>query len=267
MAQQAADGHGGQQFYRHGEWLAHWQVRELLGGGGFGQAYRVRDRQSNEFVLKVSRNDDKIFAAKHEATIMLSYGNHEGLPRLYETWEEADWTFLVMEYIQGEDLSQLLQRLGRPLSEERVVELLSQMFDILEYLHGKGVIHLDLKPAQFVRSNTGRLVLIDYGLSQRFHGQPLSLGYCAGTPAYMAPEQYSIEPTVDARTDVYGLGATVHTLLTGQVQKPFHPVPRLAGSKRFHPRLVEAIDRATAYEPRDRFASAKEFAGFLFEEE
>lgn len=151
---------------------------------------------------------------RQEARLM-AFVSHPNLVTVYDLHEEPSGSWVVMEYVPGENLKRLIARHG-PLPPEEVLLLLEQVSGALGHLHSRNLVHLDIKPQNLIVTPDGSIKLIDFGLAQPAGPRQEMVGGAAfGTVAYLAPEQASGEP-VDAATDVYALGCVVYELLTGQ---------------------------------------------------
>ena len=198
-----------------------YRIVRLLGQGGFGAVYRVWDMQM-EGVCAVKENLDTSAEAQvqfeKEAKMLFSL-RHSGLPRVFDTFVvPGQGQYLVMDYIEGEDLQELLDR-GAPLTVGQVIGWISQVCDALTYLHSHqpAIIHRDIKPANIKITPENQAVLVDFGIAKVY--DPLLMttrGARAVTSGFSPPEQYG-QGRTDAQSDVYALGATAYTLLTGQV--------------------------------------------------
>lgn len=188
---------------------------------------------------------------------MLAALSHANLPLVVDFFNENDKYYLVMEFVQGETLAQILERQGA-LSESTVLEWAYQLCDVLSYLHRRPdpIIFRDLKPANIMLTADDRIKLIDFGIARHFQPSKGSDTQRLGTPGYAAPEQYGQNQS-DERTDIYGLGATLHHLLSGRDPsiRPFD-FPTLRDlAPHISQRTASAVDRAVQHEPADRFPS------------
>jgi len=191
-----------------------------LGTGGMATVYRGKDLRARRTVaIKTLRPEYQSDPAsrrrfRQEARLM-AFVSHPNLVTVYDLHEEASGSWVVMEYVAGENLKRLIERRG-PLSPEEVLPLLDQIAGALGHLHKRNVVHLDIKPQNLLVTSSGNIKLIDFGLAQPAGPRQEMVGGTAfGTVAYLAPEQASGEP-VDPATDVYALGCVVYELLTGQ---------------------------------------------------
>ena len=203
-----------------------YRIVDRLGGGGMGEVYRAEDLVLHESValkfLRPSPNDrwlDEVRLARQVT--------HPNVCRVFDVSEVDGRPFISMEYVDGEDLASLLNRIGR-LPRDRTVFIARQLFSGLAAAHAKGVLHRDLKPANIMIDGRGEVRITDFGIASREAED--TVGPLAGTPAYMAPEQFNAED-VTARTDLYSLGLVLYELTTGVF--PFEAEGRL-GFARAH---------------------------------
>lgn len=208
-----------------------YSIEKQLGQGGMGAVYRARDLSLNIRVA-IKENLDASLDAKrqfeHEAQILARL-SHPNLPRVTDHFFiPGQGQYLVMDYIEGEDLESMLERLG-VLPEPQVLTWITQICDALTYLHSQPapVIHRDIKPSNIKIRPDGRAVLVDFGIAKVYDPHlATTIGAKAVTPGYSPPEQYGGGIT-DARSDIYALGATLYHLLTGE--KPPESVQRVVG--------------------------------------
>jgi hypothetical protein len=205
-----------------------YRVLREIGQGGFGAVYKARDLHRRGRVVAIKQIDlglaggprEMIIAtdAFHREIAFLSTLSHPSLPKISDHFTDPGHWYLVMEYISGRTLEEELQRSRRGyLPTRRVLQIGLQVLDILSYLHRQHppVIFRDLKPANIMLTRRGQLYLIDFGIARRFAvGKHRDTGPL-GSPGYAAPEQYGRAQT-DERSDIYGLGATLQTLLSGR---------------------------------------------------
>src|ERR671913_750337 len=191
-----------------------YRIIGRLGRGGMGEVFRADDLKLGQPVaLKflpadVDRDPAKL-TQLHTEVRMARQVSHPNVCRVYDIDEIEGSTFLSMEYVDGEDLSSLLKRVGR-FPEERGLEIGRQVCAGLAAAHERGVIHRDFKPANVMLDGTGRVRITDFGLAG-VSGEALR----AGTPAYMAPEQLAGQE-VTARSDIYALGLVLYEVFTGR---------------------------------------------------
>ena len=187
---------------------------------------------------------------------ILSGLNHPSLPRVVDFFQENGRHYLVMDYVEGTTLEQLLEK--GPLSVGETIRLGVQMCEALEYLHGQAqpVIFRDLKPANIILTKTGKPMLVDFGIARVFRQGAGSDTRALGTPGYAAPEQYGRGQS-DHRTDLYALGATLHHCLSGSDpgESPFQFLALTGASEE----LNHLSLRAVSLKPEDRFQNALDF--------
>jgi len=256
-----------------------YEVLGLLGSGGMGTVYRARDRELDDVVaLKMLKRQiasvPGILDRFRREVKLARRVTHRNVARTFDIGEHAGAKFLTMEFIDGEMLGSMLQRRGRL----RVAEVTRIGRDIcagLSAAHAAGVLHRDLKPANVVLACDGRAVITDFGIARALDlgASSQTSGGVVGTPAYMAPEQLEGAADLDARTDVYALGAMLFELLAGEVPwaslsplqsslaKLQGPPPDLRALRPTLPDAVFAlVARCMARARNERFASADEVA-------
>lgn len=191
-----------------------YQIIRLLGQGGMGAVYQANDLRLQRVVAVKENNGGDAQQFQQEA-ILLANLSHSNLPRVIDHFAESTGAqYLVMDYIEGEDLDTMLTRQGA-LPETQVLAWLDQILDAVAYLHNHGVIHRDIKPANIKITPSGQAVLVDFGIAKVFQsGRATFSGARAVTPGFASPEQY--RGGTDQRSDIYSLGATLYALVTGQ---------------------------------------------------
>ena len=269
--------------------LGEYTVLDQIGAGGMGQVLKARHRTMKRVVaLKVlppramkSAEMVKRFHREVQAAAKLE---HPNIVTAYDAGEADGIHFLVMQYVDGKDLADVLATRG-PLPVEQAVECIIQAARGLEYAHAKGVVHRDIKPANLLLDKDGTVKLLDMGLARI--GMPgdadsedseslTSTGQVMGTYDYMSPEQAEDAHHVDARADVYSLGCTLYRLLTGR--SPFQgdtaiqlllahrdaPIPSLRDARTDVPAALDAVfQRMMAKSPADRYQSMTEVIAAL----
>ncbi len=191
-----------------------YRIVERLGRGGMGEVYRADDLKLGQpvalkFLPPEVDKDPARLTQLHTEVRMARQVSHPNVCRVYDIDEVEGTTFLSMEYVDGEDLSSLLKRVGR-FPEDRGLEIARQICAGLAAAHERDVIHRDLKPANVMIDGTGKVRITDFGLAGA-SGEAIR----AGTPAYMAPEQLA-GSEVTARSDIYALGLVLYEIFTGQ---------------------------------------------------
>ncbi|MBX7254035.1 MAG: serine/threonine protein kinase, partial [Candidatus Promineofilum sp.] len=198
-----------------------YRIVKLIGQGGFGAVYRGWDLSLEQPVaVKENFGSDAESQRQFEREAKLLAGlRHPNLPRVGDHFVvPGQGQYLVMDFVEGKSLTTLLSERGGPLDEAEVLPWMRQVCEALDYLHTRTppIIHRDVKPDNIIVAPDGRPMLVDFGISKVYDpGKGTTIGAKAVTPGYSPPEQYGRGRT-DARSDVYALGATLYTLLTGQ---------------------------------------------------
>jgi eukaryotic-like serine/threonine-protein kinase len=214
-----------------GSRLDKYELHEVLGRGGFGVVYKARDTELGRTVaVKVPRPGSFLTAADVDRFLREARSaaqlQHPAIVAVHDAGRLDDSCYIVSEFVEGQTLAGRLAA-GRPPARE-AADLIARVADALHYAHTHGVVHRDVKPSNILLDVEGRPHLTDFGLAKRDAGE-VSLtedGQVLGTPAYMSPEQARGEARrVDARTDIYGLGAVFYELLTGD--PPFRGTARM----------------------------------------
>lgn len=248
-----------------------YRIVKLLAQGGFGTLYRAWDiNLSRPCVVKenLASTQDAQRQFLREAKILANL-SHENLPRVTDYFLiQNQGQYLVMDFVEGQDLDKILEDRGGPLPEERVLSWCGQICDALSYLHSQKppVIHRDIKPANIRITPEGKAVLVDFGIAKVYDPQSKTTqGAQAVSPGYSPYEQYGKGKT-DARTDIYALGATTYALLTAQ--EPVESIQRvvkdpLLPARQLNPNLSmrtsAALMRAMQLDPSQRFQTAADF--------
>jgi serine/threonine protein kinase len=258
-----------------------YRLENLIGKGASSIVYRASDLVLGQDVaIKVLRRDG-ILSGELARTLAVSLRDetrlamrlsHPNVLRVFHYEQDGGWEYVVMEFVVGENLNQVVHRRTRPiLSVREVVSTGRLVLSALHHAHGLGVIHNDLKPGNLMVSRPGGIKVCDFGLA-RLHTSGLSgkaaerLTTVAGTPAFMSPERIRGEPG-DHRSDLYGLAATLYTLanghspfgdgeeaIQGHLERPFPSRSMLPQA------LHDVLVRAMAKSPSERFPTAAEMA-------
>jgi serine/threonine protein kinase len=247
-----------------------YKILDVLTHGGMGAIYRAFDESLNvEVAVK-----ENLFSTQEgtrqfhrEATILASL-RHPNMPRVTDHFVvEGQGQYLVMDFIEGDDLRQRLAVQGS-LAEEEVVLIGVAICDALSYLHNRHpqILHRDIKPGNIKITPTGQVYLVDFGLAKVLQaGQATTIGAQALTPGFAPPEQYG--QGTDLRSDLYALGATLYAALTNAT--PEDGLARALNSTQLTPILklnpkitrqtAAVIEKAMAVSPEQRYQSAEEF--------
>lgn len=252
-----------------------YRIIEILGQGGMGSVYRAIDENLGVDVAvkdNLFTTDEYARQFRREASILASL-RHPNLPRVTDHFVvEGQGQYLVMDYIEGEDLRQRMDRIGL-ISEEEAITIGAAICDALTYLAtcNPPVVHRDIKPGNVKITPQGQIYLVDFGLAKIMLGsQATTSGARAMTPGYSPPEQYGTART-DQRSDIYSLGATLYAAITGAIpedalaramdQTNLTPVRKL--NPRISKRMAAAIEQSLEIRPDDRFKDAEKFKEVL----
>ena len=248
-----------------------YRIVEILGQGGMGSVYRAVDENLGVDVAvkeNLFTTDEYARQFRLEAVIIANL-RHPNLPRVTDHFVIGDQgQYLVMDYIEGEDLRQRMERMGN-IAEDEAVLIGAALCDALAYLHTRKppILHRDIKPGNVKITPDGHIFLVDFGLAKVLHGsQATTTGARAMTPGYSPPEQYGTART-DPRTDIYSLGATLYAALSGII--PEDGLARAMDNTQLTPlrkrnskvsrRFAASIEKAMGIDPADRFQNAEEF--------
>jgi len=253
-----------------------YQIERLLGQGGMGAVYRAWDLRLQGRVVAVKENNDVAPESRAQfqtEAALLANLSHPTLPRVTDHFIEASGQqYLVMDYIEGNDLEEIVTRYGR-VPEAQAIAWIADVLNGLEYLHTfrPPIIHRDIKPANIKIRSDGKVFLVDFGIAKVFDPtQKTRTGARAVTPGYSPTEQYGFG-TTDARSDLYAVGATLYFILTAQVPPEAtnlaSNLQSLIPPSRFgipiSSQVEQAILRAMAVTPQQRFQSARDFRDAL----
>lgn len=193
-----------------------YYLRKHVGAGGFADVYQAWDAlRATHMAIKVMRrdlaNNPRFFKQFSKEAEVLRKLEHPNIVRLYEFDREDDLIFIVMDWIEGGDIRQLLARRLKPLSLDEVSQILGGVSAALNYAHQNQIYHCDIKPANIMMHVDGRVLLSDFGVA-RLASEKVG----GGTPIYMAPELFN-EAQVGVKTDIYSLGITLYEMLSGGI--------------------------------------------------
>jgi serine/threonine protein kinase len=197
-------------------------LQERVKSGGMAEIWLARDEAHHHYALRVMHADlERQRAARrrfrHGCEVLAQLQPHPFIVRYYEHGRWEGRHYLVMEYVEGDNLKERFAR-HDPVLTENVAQLLLDMAAALEHMHERGYMHLDFKPENVLVTAGASIRLVDFDIAQPIPPAPRRLDRNPGTPAYMAPEQLARQP-LDQRVDIFAYGVTAYELLTNQ--KPF----------------------------------------------
>lgn len=249
-----------------------YKVLSEVGHGGMSTVYLAINEKANKpWAIKEVRKDGRQnFEVVRQSLIMemdlLKKLQHPNLPSIIDIIDQDDNFLIVMDYIDGVTLQDILKESGAQ-SQENVVNWALQLCDVLDYLHTRRppIIYRDIKPSNIMLKSDGSLVLIDFGTAREFKERNVADTVCLGTQGYAAPEQFGGQGQTDARTDIYELGATLYHLLTGHnpSEPPYEMYPITTWNSALSSGLEKIILQCTQRNPVDRFQSADELRNAL----
>jgi len=260
--------------------VGRYELLEVLGSGSMGLVYKALDpkinrhlaiktiRFSDEFEEDAIKDIKRRFLREAEIAGQLA---HPSIVTIYDVGEDKDLTYIVMEYLEGKDLSKFIRR-KRLLSFRKILQVIARVADALEYAHTREVIHRDIKPANIMLLDNGGVKMTDFGIAKAISSSRTKTGVILGTPNYMSPEQI-MGQKIDQKSDIFSLGVLFFQLLSGelpfqgknlssllyQITQVKHPPVRDFNAKL--PKVCsQIIDKALSKERDDRFKSAGEMA-------
>jgi len=258
-----------------------YKILETLGEGGVGMVYKGIDTMlDREVAIKVMRpelaSQTSVVERFRSEAITLAKLNHPNIATLFSLFRDAEDLFMVLEFVKGETLEDILQRQGK-MSVEEALPIFCQALEGINYAHELGIVHRDIKPSNMMLNASGKLKVLDFGIASLLGSARMTrVGNIIGTLEYMSPEQVRGEET-DARSDIYGLGMMLYEVLTGRL--PFEsenefvlmkahtkemPVPPRELNPDIPVEIESAIMKAVAKDPGDRFQNGGEFLETIF---
>jgi serine/threonine-protein kinase len=256
-----------------GEKIKQYQIIELLGEGGMGTVYRAKDTiLQREVAIKMIHKhlqDQDVLSARFKNEALLSARiSHPNVTTLFQFLEDGPTAYLIMEYVNGENLEKILRQHGS-LSAPIVLQILVQLLEGLQHAHQKGIVHRDIKPGNMMLSSDGYVKLMDFGIARIEESNRLTrVNHVMGTTAYMAPELLSgAKPSI--ASDLYAVGIVGCELLTGttpfdqisdasMIHQILHKSPSIASktNSSTEKNLIRILKKLLAKNPNKRFAAA-----------
>jgi len=250
-------------------------VMERIAQGGMGAVYKAQDRRLNNKVIALKEMATSavpphewgmVLSAFRQEAELLARLNHPNLVRVTDFFKEGERHYIVMEFLEGHTLQDLLEEAQEPFPEERVLKWADQLCDVLSYLHNqpRKIIYRDLKPANVMILADDTVKLIDFGIARFYKPGKKKDTIEFGTDGYAPPEQYGRSQT-DEQADIYALGATLHQLLTlrNPLERPFYFPPIRKLNPQVSPHVEAAIAQALEPDKEKRLRSAEELRSAL----
>ena len=243
-----------------------YRILKVIGSGGMSVVYlALNERANKHWAVKELRKDRQHGEGVGRHSLLaelevLKKIRHPGLPRIIDVIDTEDSLQIVMDYIHGRTLQELLRDFGPP-DQDTVLDWARQLCDVLIYLHSREppVIYRDMKPANIMLTPEGKVILIDFGTALEMDGGG-DEDICLGTRGYASPEQYGGAGRADSRSDIYCLGVTLHHLLTGHA--PDGPPLGLRPLRYYNPSLSEGLERiiirCTRDDPEERYQDCQD---------
>lgn len=244
-----------------------YKILNEIGRGGMSTVYLAINEKANKpWAVKEVRKNGISNRELVKQSLMVEINllkklKHKGLPSIVDIIDQQDNYLIVMDYIEGITLENIMQEEGvQP--QEKVVDWAIQLCDVLQYLHTRkpAIIYRDMKPSNIMLRSDGSVVLIDFGTAREFKERHVEDTTCLGTQGYAAPEQFGGMGQTDERTDIYSLGATMYRLVTGH--NPSEPPYEMYPITRWNPRLSTGLEgiiaKCTSKDPKSRYQSVQE---------
>ena len=248
-----------------------YRVIDQIGEGGMSIVWLVTDsRLGKQWAIKEIKKNARtdthkviVESLKKEANLMKGL-DHPALPRIVDIIEDGESLYVVMDFIQGDDLKTVVQSGKRRITEDDVVDWGIQLCDALQYLHEKGVVYRDMKPGNVMLQNDGTVKIIDFGIAREYDPSKQDDTMPLGTRGYASPEAFKKGEQTDARSDIYSLGVTLFHLVTGHGPMEFVDQPTLPPIRSIDPSLSEGLEaviiRATQWDRNLRYQSCMEMS-------
>ena len=267
-----------------GKKILNYEIKSVIGEGGMGNVYLGEHMSIGRKVAikslrpELSHNEEIKSRFKNEASVMAKL-QHQNIVGLIDYVDNEDGLFLIMEYVEGQGLNEILNALKRPMSIERSIKLMKQILNAFAFAHQNGIVHRDVKPENILIKANDEVKVLDFGIAKLLGDSEFNLtktGTQVGTVYYMSPEQVKAEE-LDHRSDIYSLGITFYEVVSGfcpyrSLKSEFEvynkivhePLTSLVSSMgEEYVSIWNVIEKATEKKPSNRYSSCEEFSKAL----
>lgn len=246
-----------------------YRVIDQIGEGGMSVVWLVTDSRLNkQWAIKEIKKNARtethkviVDSLRAEANLMKEL-DHPALPRIVDIIEDGNSLYVVMDFIQGDDLLTILKSHRRNITEADVVDWGIQLCDALTYLHGKGIVYRDMKPGNVMLMADGTVKIIDFGIAREYSPDKEDDTMPLGTRGYASPEAFKRGVQTTPVSDIYSLGVTLFHLVTGHGPMEYVDQPTLPPIRMINPALSEGLEyviiKATQWNPAERYQSCNE---------
>ncbi|MBI5968609.1 MAG: CHASE2 domain-containing protein [Deltaproteobacteria bacterium] len=263
--------------------IGRYEILRELGHGAMGVVFKGRDPIIDRLVAIKTIRFDRLYEEQEVQSLQERFFKeaqaagkftHPNIVTIFDVGEERGLSYMAMEYVEGESLSKYASK-DHLLPLEEVLGIISEVAEALDFAHQRGIVHRDIKPANIMRTSSGQVKVMDFGIAKLPSSTLTQSGSILGTPSYMSPEQINGR-AIDGRSDLFSLGCILYELLTGV--KPFSgenlsalmyqitqgvPAPASIQNPAIPSACDKILSKALAKNPRDRFQRGKEMAGAL----
>lgn len=246
-----------------------YRVIEQIGEGGMSVVWLVTDSRLNkQWAIKEIKKNARtethkviVNSLRAEANLMKGL-DHPALPRIVDIIEDGVSLYVVMDYIQGDDLLSVLKSHSRVITEEDVIDWGIQLCDALSYLHNRGIVYRDMKPGNVMLLTDGTVKIIDFGIAREYSPDKEDDTMPLGTRGYASPEAFKKGVQTTPQSDIYSLGVTLFHLVTGHGPMEYIDRPNLPPIREINPTLSPGLEaiiaKATEWDPAERYQSCAE---------
>ncbi|MFD2046152.1 serine/threonine protein kinase [Ornithinibacillus salinisoli] len=239
-----------------------YSVLDHIASGGMSEVYFIEEMDKSspqQWAVKVANKENKLSQKLVDETKILSELDHPNIPKMIDFFTTDEYIFLVMEFAEGEVLSEYINNQEHKLPLDKVIDIGIQLSDILDYLHNhpETIIYRDIKPGNIILNESGEMKLIDFGIARKFQEDKLRDTVLVGTVGFAAPEQFEQKQT-DRRTDLFSLGALLYYLLSEGKYVYVAQKPITHFAKKLPKSLKRCVNKLVEMDPEKRIQNASE---------